>query len=970
MLQVTGSPTWRTVVGGSATYVERLAARLPDVRRGCAVTSVTRHDDGVDVRTADDQVATLRPRRPGHPRRPGAEPARRRRPAGEGRPRRDHLLGQRDLAAPGLHGAAPPPSGPRVVELPASLRPARRRRERELLDEPAPGTRGRRRPRRDSQPERSRRPGLGHRPDDATPTRSSPTMRSPPRSGCAAPAATGSRSPAPTWAGASTRTAAAPGSRPPRPSEQPGDHDRSSTAACLVVGTVSHTRRTAGAPRVHPSPLPVAGRPRRPASRCRGRPGCWPASTLATTSTEVAWAAASAATSSGSCGTRDVRLDPADRVLMLAHARVLGHTFDPLSVFWCLSPDGTLRAVVLEVHNTYGERHAYLLDVDDDRPRHGGQGLLRLAVQRRLRPVRRPAAAEARPRHHQRRPRPRRRARPDGDDHRHARCPPPARSVARTAARHAFMTQRVSLLIRWHGIRLWLRRLPVQPRPPAPRGERAMTTTTQPIRLNPPVQRPLCLRARVARRIMESVARRVPVDVLLPDGGLLGQGEPATPTGRFSRWSARTHSSNASPTTRRSGSARATSPETGAPHPDTDLAELLLPFAERMTTLAPAGTVPVPAARRPGTARAPAQHPHPGPATTSRRTTTSATTSSRPSSTRRSPTAARSSTTPARGPRRPSRAPSSARSTRSSTWPESRSGSRVLEIGTGWGTLAIEAARRGAHVTTLTLSAEQATLAQARVDAAGLGNLVDIRLQDYREVDGTYDAIVSVEMIEAVGEEFWPTYFEVLDRRLAPGGVAAIQSILMSHDRYRATRNSYGWIQKHIFPGGLIPSLRALDETATRHTHLRVTQVDHFGPHYAETLHRWRTAFTERWPADRRSRLRRDLPPHLGVLPRLLRGRLRLRVPRRRPAPSHPSAGGRRMRPDRPHPIVGRSYWVVGASSGIGAALATELVRRGAHVAISARQAARARQRLGRHDDRRCRSTPPTATPCAVPRRT
>ena len=137
--------------------------------------------------------------------------------------------------------------------------------------------------------------------------------------------------------------------------------------------------------------------------------------------------------------------------------------------------------------------------------------------------------------------------------------------------------------------------------------------------------------------------------------------------------------------------------------------------------------------------------------------------------------------------------------------------------------------------------AEQARArARTRVDAAGLADAVDIRLQDYREVDGTYDAIVSVEMIEAVGEEFWPTYFAVLDQRLAPGGVAAIQSILMSHDRYLATRNSYGWIQKHIFPGGLIPSLRAIEETTGRHTDLRVTEVHTFGAHYAETLRRWR----------------------------------------------------------------------------------------------------------------------------------
>ncbi|MDC5696196.1 cyclopropane-fatty-acyl-phospholipid synthase family protein [Intrasporangium calvum] len=175
-------------------------------------------------------------------------------------------------------------------------------------------------------------------------------------------------------------------------------------------------------------------------------------------------------------------------------------------------------------------------------------------------------------------------------------------------------------------------------------------------------------------------------------------------------------------------------------------------------------------------------------------------------------------------------------------------GTRVLEIGTGWGTLAIEAAKRGAHVTTLTLSREQAALARERAAAAGVAERIDIRLEDYREARGSYDAIVSVEMIEAVGEEYWPTYFQAIEGLLAPGGVAAIQAILMSHDRYLVTRRSYGWIQKHIFPGGLIPSLRAITEVTHRHTDLRVAGVRAFGRDYAETLRRWRATFMEQWP--------------------------------------------------------------------------------------------------------------------------
>ena len=175
-------------------------------------------------------------------------------------------------------------------------------------------------------------------------------------------------------------------------------------------------------------------------------------------------------------------------------------------------------------------------------------------------------------------------------------------------------------------------------------------------------------------------------------------------------------------------------------------------------------------------------------------------------------------------------------------------GTRLLEIGTGWGALAIAAARRGAHVTGVTLSAEQLELATRWVVEAGLGDRVDVRLQDYRAVRGEFDAIVSVEMIEAVGEEYWPTYFATLDRLLAPGGRIALQAILMDHDRLLATRNSFSWIQKYIFPGGLIPSRRAIEESLAANTRLRIVADDRFGPHYAETLRRWRRRFEEQWP--------------------------------------------------------------------------------------------------------------------------
>lgn len=174
-------------------------------------------------------------------------------------------------------------------------------------------------------------------------------------------------------------------------------------------------------------------------------------------------------------------------------------------------------------------------------------------------------------------------------------------------------------------------------------------------------------------------------------------------------------------------------------------------------------------------------------------------------------------------------------------------GTRLLEIGTGWGELAIRAARRGATVHSLTISAEQYELAVRRVADAGLTDRVTVELRDYRELEAEpFHAIVSVEMIEAVGERYWPTYFATLDRLLAPGGRVGIQAITMSHHRLRATRRTYTWMHKYIFPGGLIPSVRAIEESCRRHTRLRVQELQAFGAHYAQTLRLWRERFHQR----------------------------------------------------------------------------------------------------------------------------
>lgn len=170
-------------------------------------------------------------------------------------------------------------------------------------------------------------------------------------------------------------------------------------------------------------------------------------------------------------------------------------------------------------------------------------------------------------------------------------------------------------------------------------------------------------------------------------------------------------------------------------------------------------------------------------------------------------------------------------------------GTRLLEIGSGWGALAIRAARRGATVTTLTLSREQQQLARGRIADAGLSDRVDVQLRDYRQAEGQYDAIVSVEMIEAVGAQYWPAFFRVLDRVLAPDGRVGLQAIVLEHDRMLATRDQYTWVHKYIFPGGALPSIPAIDETLRAHTELRITEQHAFGHDYAKTLGLWRARF-------------------------------------------------------------------------------------------------------------------------------
>ena len=173
----------------------------------------------------------------------------------------------------------------------------------------------------------------------------------------------------------------------------------------------------------------------------------------------------------------------------------------------------------------------------------------------------------------------------------------------------------------------------------------------------------------------------------------------------------------------------------------------------------------------------------------------------------------------------------------------------LLEIGCGWGGMAIHAATtRGCRVTAITISRQQHDLAAARVAAAGLAGRVDVQYRDYRELDGRFDKIVSIEMIEAVGYEFLPQYFAIASRLLPPGGRLAVQSITMPDARFEAYRRRVDWMQTYIFPGSLIPSLGAIARAAAP-ARFRIERCDDIGPDYATTLQRWRERFIARLPA-------------------------------------------------------------------------------------------------------------------------
>lgn len=565
------------------------------------------------------------------------------------------------------------------------------------------------------------------------------------------------------------------------------------------------------------------------------------------------------------------RVPVAGRITMLTNARVLGYVFNPLTVYWLHDGADNVEHVVAEVHNTYGERHRYLLDTD-------ARGAARTSKEFYVSPFNDVSGEYAM-----------RLPEPDGslalsitllrDGH------PPFVAVMSGTGRSATTGRVLGVLaraplaphvvtarIRRQGIGLWARGLRTVPRPPVrgdvpavvdrhgplstplgpavpPRSEGtrmtqyAVASTVDAERWPSIATAPVTVKARLAAPVADALFRRaaehLAIRVEMPNGVVIGGGanDPTAPVMTIHRprdFAARVGESGLI------GFGEAyMAGDWDAP----DLTAALGVFAERMATLIPKWL------QRLRGLYIPKQ-----PVSETNTTSNTRSNISRHydlsnemfelflDETMTYSSALFPSLTPQPGWDDIAAAQRS-KIDRLLDRAGVTAGTRVLEIGTGWGELAIRAAERGATVRSVTLSTEQLELACKRIDAAGHADRVQVDLLDYRLVDGEYDAIVSVEMIEAVGHQYWGEYFRTIDSLLAPGGKVAIQAITMPHERMLATRNTYTWVHKYIFPGGFLPSIRAIESITEKETTLRVRERLSIGDHYARTLRLWDERF-------------------------------------------------------------------------------------------------------------------------------
>ena len=529
---------------------------------------------------------------------------------------------------------------------------------------------------------------------------------------------------------------------------------------------------------------------------------------------------------------------PDGRITALLQARVLGYVFNPISLFWCHDSDGVLRQVIVEVHNTYGQRHVYLLPpantpvlvtkkfyVSPFNPVSGNYQVLAPRPDREVDVV----------------------VSLHGDGQpafvatlRGTRRPATARHIVRMQILSPLAPLMVAWRIRIQGIALWLRRVPVVPRKPGIGDKRlpAIDPERWPAVAKVPSGPGAAVSEAVAKQLLRRIATRLPLRFAYPDGTVIGAGDVASPTLVINQPDRLARRIGRHGLIGFGESYMAGEWESDA------LTGVLTVLATDMHNLVPTALQrlrPIVVAAQPDSSR-------PSREQARRNVAAHYDLSNDLFEEFLDETMTYSSAMFAKLP---------------ASWPDLAAaqrrkidrlldaagvgpGTRLLEIGTGWGELAIRAARRGAHVRSVTLSERQQWRAGQRVAAAGLSDRVQIELRDYRDVGGNYDAVISVEMIEAIGFRAWPNYFRTLERLLTPDGRLVIQAITMPHDRMLATRNTHTWIQKYIFPGGLIPSAKAILDITEGQTGLRPVDMFSLREDYAETLRLWRERFMQR----------------------------------------------------------------------------------------------------------------------------
>ena len=557
----------------------------------------------------------------------------------------------------------------------------------------------------------------------------------------------------------------------------------------------------------------------------------------------------------GAPATDGEAVDVSGPVLIACTGRVAGYGFDPLSVAWCHDAAGEVTAVLAIVRNTYGGLHHYLVHPDRHgrarvakeffvSPFHDVSGTYRLSVPPPGEEIRVGLTLE----HED--------AQPFSASVRGRRRRATTGALLALIVRHPLEPLATAARIRLHGIGLWARRLPLFPVPSRDRGpDRGRGSEDRGPRRRgvPPVPHGprAALLGAGTRVLFRLAAARLPIRVEPAGGRPFGGGrdDPAAPRmllhrpGDFARRTG-THASIGFGEAFMAG-------DWSSPAP----AELLTEFARQLATLVPQPLqrlrrvhLPRPPRRERGTVEGAAEnisaHYDLSDDFFALFLDETMTYSSAlfPDLPRRRGGAPEDSAAPAAAATATDAGLAEAQRAKIDALLDAAGvgeGSRVLEIGTGWGELCLRAAERGAHVRSVTLSRAQCETATRRVTEAGHADRVEIDVCDYRHVEGAYDAVVSVEMIEAVGLEHLPEYFRTLDRVLAPGGRVALQSILMDDHRVLATRSNYTWVHKYVFPGGRIPSTETIDR-ALAGTRLQRTETTSFGLHYARTLRLWR----------------------------------------------------------------------------------------------------------------------------------